>query len=326
MLQRARRDAGDCRRARRRRAATRAVVAAHPTHVDPSADRAAERRAQERARSRRRPTGCASKARAICSPPPIAAGATRIVGGSFALIGGTTQRNARRTSHEAAARSSSMESQILDASRAGAIEGVVLRYGLFYGPDSRLDDRDDRDGAAPHAADDPRRPQPAAVHPRRRCGERDASRRSIAARPAAATTSSTIEPVSFSEIVRGARRGRRRAAADRGTVVAAAAARRPYMARMIAIRLPLSNAEGARRARLAAGVSRRSATGLRRPARRAAEVMTEVDLFQTHRPALFAVAYRMLGSASDAEDVRAGRVAPLLVGAARPTSAPSRRI
>src|SRR5476649_1350039 len=31
--------------------------------------------------------------------------------------------------------------------------------------------------------------------------------------------------------------------------------------------------------------------------------MTEVDRFQTHRPALFAVAYRMLGSATDAEDV-----------------------
>ena len=31
--------------------------------------------------------------------------------------------------------------------------------------------------------------------------------------------------------------------------------------------------------------------------------MTEDDLFQAHRPALFAVAYRMLGSATDAEDV-----------------------
>jgi RNA polymerase sigma-70 factor (ECF subfamily) len=31
--------------------------------------------------------------------------------------------------------------------------------------------------------------------------------------------------------------------------------------------------------------------------------MTDVDLFQTHRSALFAVAYRMLGSATDAEDV-----------------------
>src|SRR6185436_14069563 len=28
-----------------------------------------------------------------------------------------------------------------------------------------------------------------------------------------------------------------------------------------------------------------------------------IDLFQSHRPALFAVAYRMLGSATDAEDV-----------------------
>jgi RNA polymerase sigma-70 factor (ECF subfamily) len=31
--------------------------------------------------------------------------------------------------------------------------------------------------------------------------------------------------------------------------------------------------------------------------------MSDVDLFQRHRPALFAVAYRMLGSATDAEDV-----------------------
>jgi RNA polymerase sigma-70 factor, ECF subfamily len=31
--------------------------------------------------------------------------------------------------------------------------------------------------------------------------------------------------------------------------------------------------------------------------------MAEVDLFQAHRPRLFGVAYRMLGSASDAEDV-----------------------
>src|SRR5205823_1920887 len=31
--------------------------------------------------------------------------------------------------------------------------------------------------------------------------------------------------------------------------------------------------------------------------------MTELDLFQSHRPALFDVAYRMLGSSTDAEDV-----------------------
>ena len=31
--------------------------------------------------------------------------------------------------------------------------------------------------------------------------------------------------------------------------------------------------------------------------------MTEVEVFQSHRPQLFAVAYRLLGSATDAEDV-----------------------
>src|ERR1700716_4296860 len=45
--------------------------------------------------------------------------------------------------------------------------------------------------------------------------------------------------------------------------------------------------------------------------------MTEIDLFQTHRPALFAVAYRMLGSATDAEDVL--QDAWLRYAAARPS-------
>ena len=45
--------------------------------------------------------------------------------------------------------------------------------------------------------------------------------------------------------------------------------------------------------------------------------MTEIDLFQTHRPALFAVAYRMLGSATDAEDVL--QDAWLRFAAARPS-------
>lgn len=62
----------------------------------------------------------------------IAAGATRLVGGSFALFQGavsTTPQSAR----ESVAAVHSMESQILDASRSGKIEGIVLRYGLFYG-------------------------------------------------------------------------------------------------------------------------------------------------------------------------------------------------
>jgi RNA polymerase sigma-70 factor (ECF subfamily) len=45
--------------------------------------------------------------------------------------------------------------------------------------------------------------------------------------------------------------------------------------------------------------------------------MTEIDLFQTHRPALFAVAYRMLGSATDAEDIL--QDAWLRFAAARPS-------
>jgi RNA polymerase sigma-70 factor, ECF subfamily len=45
--------------------------------------------------------------------------------------------------------------------------------------------------------------------------------------------------------------------------------------------------------------------------------MTEIDLFQTHRSALFAVAYRMLGSATDAEDVL--QAAWLRFAAARPS-------
>src|SRR5882724_7857333 len=45
--------------------------------------------------------------------------------------------------------------------------------------------------------------------------------------------------------------------------------------------------------------------------------MTELDLFQTNRPALFGVAYRMLGSASDAEDVL--QDAWLRYAAARPS-------
>jgi nucleoside-diphosphate-sugar epimerase len=48
----------------------------------------------------------------------------------------TSSRRSRRTvwCGEVVAAVESMESQILDASRSGRIEGIVLRYGLFYGP------------------------------------------------------------------------------------------------------------------------------------------------------------------------------------------------
>ena len=64
----------------------------------------------------------------------IRAGATRFIGGSFALLPGAEPGPADRGINEAANATRSMESQILDANRSGKIEGIVLRYGLFYGP------------------------------------------------------------------------------------------------------------------------------------------------------------------------------------------------
>ena len=65
----------------------------------------------------------------------IAAGAQRFIGGSFALMG-AAELEVPAEVQPAAEAVRSMESQILAASRAGAIEGVVLRYGLFYGPEN----------------------------------------------------------------------------------------------------------------------------------------------------------------------------------------------
>jgi nucleoside-diphosphate-sugar epimerase len=64
----------------------------------------------------------------------IDAGARRLVVGSFALLAGSDGATSR--AEEAAAAVRSMESQVLEASRVGRIEGVILRYGLFYGPDN----------------------------------------------------------------------------------------------------------------------------------------------------------------------------------------------
>ena len=110
---------------------------------------------------------------------------------------------------------------MLDASRSGAIEGVVLRYGLFYGPDAA--------STVEMIAMAKRRMLPAIR------GDRsllpcihvdDAASATVAAleRAPAGRTYDIVddEPVSFSEIVRAVRRGRRCADADRDTIVAAA--------------------------------------------------------------------------------------------------------
>lgn len=70
----------------------------------------------------------------------IAAGAKRFIGGSFALIGGKSGGPASRGVDAAGDAVRSMESQILDASRSGKIEGIVLRYGGFYGPGNPMTD------------------------------------------------------------------------------------------------------------------------------------------------------------------------------------------
>jgi len=61
----------------------------------------------------------------------IAAGARRFIAGSFAPL--TADGSPLEADDPAAAAARSMENQVLDASRRGAVEGIVLRYGLFYG-------------------------------------------------------------------------------------------------------------------------------------------------------------------------------------------------
>jgi nucleoside-diphosphate-sugar epimerase len=65
----------------------------------------------------------------------IAAGSRRIIGGSFALLHAVSA-NVSRDVQDGVEAVNSMETQILDASRQKLIEGIVLRYGLFYGPDN----------------------------------------------------------------------------------------------------------------------------------------------------------------------------------------------
>ena len=64
----------------------------------------------------------------------VEAGAQRIVGGSFAPLTAFVGKDVPAGIREGVDAVQSMESQILDASRHGSIEGVVLKYGLFYGP------------------------------------------------------------------------------------------------------------------------------------------------------------------------------------------------
>jgi nucleoside-diphosphate-sugar epimerase len=112
----------------------RAVRSAAPTHVIhqlTALPKAGARRASDlEPTNRLREQGTRNLLHAA-----ITTGAKRIIGGSFALIASASGIPDSDGMLGAAARAlRSMESQILEAARRGAIEGIVLRYGLFYGP------------------------------------------------------------------------------------------------------------------------------------------------------------------------------------------------
>jgi len=168
----------------------------------------------------------------------VAAGATRFVVGSFALIAG--ERAGIPADAQAAADAvQSMESQVLDASARRCIEGIVLRYGLFYAADN---------GMTQQLIALARRRLLPAVR-----GDRgllpviqveDAASATIAAldhgTPGSIYDIVDGHPISMSDMVRAIAES---AGAPRPIAVPAWLPRllAPYAARMFTIRLPLSN-------------------------------------------------------------------------------------
>jgi nucleoside-diphosphate-sugar epimerase len=107
-----------------------AVEAAHPTHVvhqlTALPKRGPRRPSDVDATNRLRIDGTRNLLDAA-----INAGAGRFVVGSFALL--SPRGQGARRGDKAAEAVQSMESQVLEATKRGSIEGVVLRYGMFYG-------------------------------------------------------------------------------------------------------------------------------------------------------------------------------------------------
>jgi len=113
-----------------RRAVARVVADARPTHVIhqlTALPKAGVRRTSDlEATNRLRIEGTRYLLEAA-----VEAGARRFLAGSFAML---SARDGRTVSAAAAAVAvRSMETQVLEATARRAIEGVVLRYGLFYG-------------------------------------------------------------------------------------------------------------------------------------------------------------------------------------------------
>jgi len=113
-----------------RHALIAAVEAAHPTHIVhqlTALPKGGPRRPSDlEATNRLRIEGTANLLEAA-----IHARARRFVVGSFAML---SDRGpvAAESANDAAAAVRSMERQVLDATERGSIEGVILRYGMFY--------------------------------------------------------------------------------------------------------------------------------------------------------------------------------------------------
>jgi nucleoside-diphosphate-sugar epimerase len=169
----------------------------------------------------------------------VAAGAKRFVVGSFAIFRGAPSAEVPPDARAAAEAVQSMESQTLEASRSGRVEGVILRYGLFYGPET---------GSTVQMIAMARRRMLPTIR-----GDRgllssihvdDAASATVAAleRAPAGSIYDIVDdrPVSYSEIVEGLAAA---AGAPRPFAVPAWLPRllMPYMSRMLSLRLPLSN-------------------------------------------------------------------------------------
>jgi nucleoside-diphosphate-sugar epimerase len=110
----------------------RVVEAARPTHVIhqlTALPKGGARRGSDLAQTNRLRT----EGTRYLLDASIAAGARRFIAGSFGVLDGL-RSYANRHVQEAVAAVQSMESQVVAASQSGKLEGIVLRYGAFYGP------------------------------------------------------------------------------------------------------------------------------------------------------------------------------------------------
>jgi nucleoside-diphosphate-sugar epimerase len=215
-----------------------AVQAAHPTHVVhqlTALPKDGPRRASDVAATNRlRTDGTRNLLEAA-----VRAGAGRFVAGSFALLAPRDPGSAA-PADPAAAAVHSMEAQVLEATEQGAIEGVILRYGMFYGPHTASTDaliRMVRRRLLPVVSDDagqlPFVHIDDAVSATVRALQRGA--------PGGAYDIVDDRPVSFGEVVRALAEFSGSPAPLRvpGWLLRLAS---PYLARLLTIRLPLSNA------------------------------------------------------------------------------------